>query len=105
MRSTPLPITEPAIMAVRSVAPLLLVAALMTVGITVADVKVDEPETVTKDEVMNDVVWPPFVGVGVVEVGLFWRIGDGDDDEVVAVVVVPEIWVEDNADEVVEVGG
>jgi hypothetical protein len=32
---------------------------------------VDEPITVTKDEVMVDVVRPPYVEVGVVEVGLF----------------------------------
>jgi hypothetical protein len=73
---------------------------------------VDEPITVTKDEVMVDVVRPPYVEVGVVEVGLFWEIDDGDgdgagDEEVVVVGVGDKagVWDEDGTDEVVEVAG
>jgi hypothetical protein len=73
----------------------------------------DEPITVTKNEVMVEVVRPLFVEVGEVGARLFWEIDDGDDDEVVAVAVVVgaevevevEVWDEDEdeTDEVVEV--
>lgn len=71
MRTRPPPITDPAITAVRFVAPVVVFEGiLMTVGMRVVLVMVDEPITVTKDEVMVDVVRPPYVEVGVVEVGL-----------------------------------
>jgi hypothetical protein len=72
MSTRPPPITDPAITAVRFVAPVVVFEGiLMTVGMRVVLVMVDEPITVTKDEVMVDVVRPPYVEVGVVEVGLF----------------------------------
>lgn len=58
----------------------------MTVGMTVSNVVGVEFITVTTDEVMYDVVWPPYVGVGVVEVavgllgvGLLGGTGDGGE--------------------------
>lgn len=72
IRNRPPPITEPAITAVRSLAPVVVVEdSLMTVGIKLKDVMVDPPTTVTKDEVMVDVVWCAYVEAGVVDVGLF----------------------------------
>lgn len=72
MMSRPPPITEPAITAVRSVAPVVVAEdELMTVGMRVEDVMEDEPITVTKNEVMVEVVRPSFVEVGEVGAKLF----------------------------------
>lgn len=93
-------------MAVRSVAFVLVVGdELMTVGMTLKDVMEDEPTTVTKGEVKNDVVRPPYVRVGVVEAGLISGIGDIGDDDDEELVVVVGVCDEDDTDEVVEVGG
>lgn len=68
MISRPPPITEPAITAVRSVAPVVVAEdELITVGMREEDVMDDEPTTVTKNEVMVDVVRSPCVEVEVVE--------------------------------------